>query len=185
MKFDLNSIIEENQTLKAKINEKDEEINNLKIIIDSLKKENNVKNYENYKDYNNLNDYQDKNKIIDFKRIYKRNEKYIKDQPNDNWKKINRLKRKDISMKNRSITPITNINEKYGIYSKNDYIQNDYSFKTEPNSVLNLTNSHSKRMINYKNKYDYSKNKYIENHLEYSNYLLDNLNENIINNYNK
>jgi len=40
-------------------------------------------------------------------------------------------------------------------------------------------------MLNFKNKYNYLKNKYNVNPLDYSNYLLDNLHDNIIKNYNK
>ena len=186
LKFDLNEIIEENKRLKSKINEKDDEIQNLKNIIDNLKNEKNLKSYENYHNINNYNDYKDRNNFIDFNSIYKGKEKFIKVQPHNNLRKINNITRRDISMQNRSITPIiTNINDKYGIYLKNDYNKNDYSFKTEPNSVLNLTNSHSKKILTYKNKYNYLKNKYSVSPLDYSNYLLDNLNDNIINNYNK
>ena len=185
LKYDLNEIIRENKKLKSQINEKDNEIKNLKIIIDKLQNE---KNYEITEKNNNVNDidYKEKKNIIDLKNKYKINEQYIKEPPK--WKIINSINKRDISIKNRSPTPLnTNIdNKKFNLYLKNDFIKNDYSFKTEPNNALNLANSHSKRlMLNFKNKYNYLKNKYNTNPLDYSNYLLDNLHNNIIKNYNK
>jgi hypothetical protein len=185
LKYDLNEIIRENKKLKSQINEKDNEIKNLKIIIDKLQNE---KNYEITEKNNNVNDidYKEKKNIIDLKNKYKINEQYIKEP--QKWKIINSINKRDISIKNRSPTPLnTNIdNKKFNLYLKNDFIKNDYSFKTEPNNALNLANSHSKRlMLNFKNKYNYLKNKYNTNPLDYSNYLLDNLHNNIIKNYNK
>ena len=55
----------------------------------------------------------------------------------------------------------------------------------EPNNALYNSNNHSKKIIyNFKNKYNYLQNKYRVNPLDYSNYLLDNLQDNISHHYN-
>ena len=156
LKIDLDKIAEENKRLRNQINEKDDKIKYLNNIIQTLKEENKVK------------------------------EPSIK--YDINWKKINQNNRRTYYMQGRSYTPLSNdlYNQKYDFIPKYDHSRKEYSFRTEPNSIINNPNkNNSKSMIHsFQNKYNYLKNKYRINPLDYSNYLLDNLQDNISQHYN-
>ena len=69
-------------------------------------------------------------------------------------------------------------------YDYNINLRNENIFKTEPSNFNNMYNSYSTFRIDKAiNKYNYLKNKYSMEPLKYSNYLLDNLQSNIRNNY--
>ena len=165
LKYDLNQIIEENKRLKEQINEKDEK---MKYYKNSLEKSQIQKNNRNNLIYN-----YDEEKIEE-PHSYK------------NFKKINTSNKRTYYIQKRSPTPIvTNIYNERNIIPKNEYNRKDYSFRTETNDPIYLTSNHSKRMLtNFHNKYNYLKNKYRANPLDYSNYLLDNLQDNISKHYN-
>ena len=171
LKNDFNEIVEENKKLKNIINEKDEQIKYLNKLIEKFNKEKNDINNNNKIIYEIIND-------------TKLREPSIK---SNNLKRININSKRTYSIQGRSPTPITtNIyNGRYDIIPKKDYFRKDYSFRTEPNNALYNSNNHSKKIIyNFKNKYNYLQNKYRVNPLDYSNYLLDNLQDNISHHYN-
>ena len=199
MKNDLKQIIKENNDLKLQINKKNDTIKNLKDIIEKLKKEKNNEKINNtnlshnkdtkYNNDLNLNniDYT-KNNNIDFKNLYNKNEKDLKEPLNkydNNWKLINSLTKKKYIMQKRSPTPLVRnfFNDKFEFYKKKNY-NIDSSHRTEPNSTINIKSSYSKNVKDFKNKYNYLKHKYNIEPLDYSNYLLNNLQTNIDKNYN-
>ena len=164
----------------------DKNINtNLNINID-----NNNKYNKNDIHYHKI-DYKKKNNIIDFRTIYKKNEKYLNEDPslkyNNNWKIINNLTKRNYSLREKSPKPLTkNVhNDKYDLFKNNIYHKHDYSYRTEPNSVINIGNSFTKKMANFKNKYNYLENKYTVKPFDYNSYLLHNIQNNINRSYNK
>ena len=155
LKIDLDKSEEENRRLRNQINEKDDKIKYLNNIIQKLKEENKEPSIK----YNN------------------------------NWIRIDQNNKKTYSIQGRSLTPLSNdlYNQKYDFFPKYDHRRKEYSFRTEPISVINNPNknNNSKLMIHsFQNKYNYLKNKYRVNPLDYSNYLLDNLQDNISQHYN-
>ena len=157
LKIDLDKISEENRRLRNQINEKDDKIKYLNNIIKTLKEENKLK------------------------------EPSIK--AINNWKKINQNNRTTYYIQGRNHTPLSTdlYNQKYDFIPKYDHSRKEYSFRTETNSVTNNPNknNNSKLMVHsFQNKYNYLKNKYRVNPLDYSNYLLDNLQDNISQHYN-
>ena len=170
----LNKLMEENNELKRIINDKNKEIKYLNNVIDSLRNNKIEKNYNSYVNYDYI-DYKKNNNINEFKNICIKTQKYLNEGKNRilNWKRIHPFSRKN----NSSHTPITENYNLYisgGVKPRKRYHMIDYSFRTEPNNIKNMTISRSKKYNNYLGK------KYnVEQGLEYSNYLLDNLADSI------
>ena len=174
LKYDLNKIAEENKRLRNQIDEKDDKIKYLNDVIEKLKKENFNFNFSNNINYEKVNDNKLKEPL----------EKY------NNLKRIYQNNKRTYSIQGRSPTPISTnyYSEKYDFIPKNNFFWKECSFRTEPTNAINnpkKNSNNSKRMIHsFHNKYNYLKNKYRVNPLDYSNYLLDNLQENISHHYN-
>ena len=119
----------------------------------------------------------------------------------DDIRKENQELKKILQEKNEEIEYMNNIIQKSNVnpnrYTNYNYTPNprNYNFeksnyrhgdnlRTEPNNYNNIPNSHTtyERDIGI-NKYNYLKNKYRMEPLKFSNYLLDNLQNNISNNY--
>ena len=188
MKVDLYNIIQENRDLKNQLQEKNYEINNLNEIIERA----NIKNASS--EHNNINN----NLVIDYNKIRNRklynNERYnndFNDTPNNNYNykhNYNNLKKNDYLYplpKERSHTPL--IRHQYiPPYQKNNKLNNlfnNYALKTEPNTNFPEMSDYDKKDIMKFDKYNYLKNKYNMEPLDFSNYLLDNLHNNISKNY--
>ncbi len=173
----LNKLREENNELKKVINEKNKEIKYLNNVIDKLRNNKVDGNYNTYVNYDYI-DYKKNNNINEFRNICNRTQKYLNEGKNRilNWKRVHPFSRKNYSIYERSHTPLTdNYNlDTSGIKPRKRYHMIDYSFRTEPNNNKNMTISRSKKYNNYlKKKYN------VEQGLEYSNYLLDNLADSI------
>ena len=188
MKVDLYNIIQENRDLKNQLQEKNYEINNLNEIIERA----NIKNASS--EHNNINN----NLDIDYNKIRNRklynNERYNNDfndisNNNYNYKyNYNNLKKNDYLYplpQERSHTPL--IRHQYiPPYQKNNKLNNlfnNYALKTEPNTNFPEMSDYDKKDIMKFDKYNYLKNKYNMEPLDFSNYLLDNLHNNISKNY--
>ena len=104
--------------------------------------------------------------------------KKIIHEKNDEIKKLNDLRENSRYNYNR----LTNDISKNRI--NNYYRRHESILKTEPNDYFEMVNSYSNYGRVWEiNKYKYLKNKYSEEPLKYSNYLLNNLQRNINNNY--
>ena len=186
MKVDLYNIIQENRELKNQLQEKNYEINNLNEIIERA----NNKNIST--EINNINN----NLDIDYNKIRSRklynNERYNNDSndiSNNNYKyNYNNLKKNDYLYpltQERSHTPL--IRHQYiPPYQKNNKLNNlfnNYALKTEPNNNFPEMSDYDKNDVMKFDKYNYLKNKYNMEPLDFSNYLLDNLHNNISKNY--
>ena len=176
-KKDRNKLKEENNELKKIIKEKNKEIKYLNNVIGKLRNNKIDENYKNYVNYDYI-DYKKSNNINEFRNIYNKTQKYLNEDKNRilNWKRIHPFSGKNYSIYERSHTPLTgNHNlDISGIKPRKRYHMIDYSFMTEPNNIKNMTISRSKKYNNYlKKKYN------VEQGLEYSNYLLDNLADSI------
>jgi DNA repair exonuclease SbcCD ATPase subunit len=176
-KKDLKKLMEENNELKNVINEKNKEIKYLNNVIDKLRNNKIDENYNNYVNYDYI-DYKKNNNINEFKNIFNKTQKYLNEGNNRilNWKRVHPFSKKNYSIYERSHTPLTgNHNlDISDIKPRKRYHMIDYSFMTEPNNIKNMTISRSKKYNNYlKKKYN------VEQGLEYSNYLLDNLADSI------
>ena len=127
------------------------------------------------------------------------NEEYIPKKPNlEDIQKENQELKKLLKEKSEKIKYMNNILEKPH-YNSSRYINytphqknfnNDINYRygnvlrTEPTNFNNMPNSYSSYGRDIRiNKYNYLKNKYNMEPLKYSNYLLDNLQSNIRNNY--
>jgi chromosome segregation ATPase len=173
----LNKLMEENNELKKVISEKNKEIKYLNNVIDKLRNNKMDVNYNSYVNYDYI-DYKKNNNINEFRNIFNKTQKYLNEGKNRilNWKRVHPFSRKNYSIYERSHTPLTeNYNiDASGMKPRKRYHMIDYSFRTEPNNNKNMTISRSKKYNNYlKKKYN------VEQGLEYSNYLLDNLADSI------
>ena len=188
MKVDLYNIIQENRELKKQLQEKDYEINNLNDIIERTKSNTNF-NFNNNINNNYDIDY---NKIRNMKLSNNNENKFNKrftdfQENNNNYNytenNYNNLNNNNkFQFQERSHTPLLN-NKNIPSYRKNHNFLSDYSLRTESN------NNYSEIIDSFKNddykdnKYNYLKNKYRMKPLDYSNYLLDNLQNNLSKNY--
>ena len=165
-------------------------VTKIKIIIDyqltqkikNLEKENaELKNkYESNKNSNNFcNDECDSSKLEINNLIEENNElKKIIQEKNDEIKRLNDLRENSRYNYNRLTNDISK-NRMNNYYRRHENI-----LKTEPNDYFEMVNSYSNYGRVWEiNKYKYLKNKYSEEPLKYSNYLLNNLQRNINNNY--
>jgi len=173
----LNKLKEENNELKKVISEKNKEIKYLNNVIDKLRNNQIDENYNSYVNYDYI-DYKKNNNINEFKNIFNKTQKYLNEGKNRilNWKRIHPFSRKNYSIYERSHTPLNNNYnlETSALKPRKRYHMIDYSYRTEPNNVKNMTISRSKKYNNYlRKKYN------VEQGLEYSNYLLDNLADSI------
>jgi chromosome segregation ATPase len=183
---DKNNTIEEYKKILELSKKKFEELiankNQLTQKIKNLEKENaELKNkYESNKNSNNFgNDEYDSSKLEINNLIEENNElKKIIHEKNDEIKRLNDLRENSRYNYNR----LTNDISKNRI--NNNYRRHENILKTEPNDYFEMVNSYSNYGRVWEiNKYKYLKNKYSEEPLKYSNYLLNNLQRNIDNNY--
>ena len=188
-KKELDTLMKENNELKNQINEKEKQIKYLNGVIAKYrfknKKEKSFNNNLIHTNYDNFNDIK-KNNIIDFKDKYYRTKKLLNNSTNryQNFKKVNpSTKGNYYYMHERSHTPLME-NYIYEINSVNPakrYHNIDYSIRTEPNYIKNMTISRSKNYFNNNKRYNnVLKKRYnADQSLNYSNYLLDNFANNI------
>ena len=186
--YNLDDIVKENNELKSEIIEKNKKIKSMRKIIEKLK--NNI-NYDNKFIKNKMDyiDYKKKNNIIEFNNIYKKNEKYLKEPSESfyNLKKLNPQIIKNYPLNKRSHTPLIKSNC-FDNYRKNPvkkYHNINYSLIKEPNYLLSSPSCHSKNVHSNIIKYNCLRNKYTEEPLDYSNYLIDNLADSICRKYYK
>lgn len=182
---DKNNTIQEYREISEISKKKFEElIQNKKELLQKIK----VLEKENYelknrlKLKNDLNTSESNQMKLDLDDIEQENQelKRLLQEKNDEIKQMNDIieKANFNSDRYKSNTPYMR-NYDYNINQRNENI-----FKTEPSNFNNMYNSYSTFRIDKAiNKYNYLKNKYSMEPLKYSNYLLDNLQSNIRNNY--
>ena len=181
-KNELDILMKENNELKKQISEKEKQIKYLNDAISKFRYKN-EKSFNNnliYTNYDNFNATK-KDNIIDFKDKYKQTKKLLNNSTMryQNLKKVNpSVIRNYYYMHERSHTPLMG-NYIYEINSMSPskrYHNIDYSIRTEPNYIKNMTISHSKNSFNQNKRYNnVLKKRYnVEKPLNYSNYLFDN-----------
>ena len=181
-KNELDILMKENNELKKQISEKEKQIKYLNDAISKFRYKN-EKSFNNnliYTNYDNFNATK-KDNIIDFKDKYKQTKKLLNNSTMryQNLKKVNpSVIRNYYYMHERSHTPLMG-NYIYEINSMSPskrYHNIDYSIRTEPNYIKNMTISRSKNSFNQNKRYNnVLKKRYnVEKPLNYSNYLFDN-----------
>jgi len=183
-KKDLDTLMKENNELKKQISEKENRIKYLNGVIDKFRYRNQKeKSFNGMLMNTNYGNYiaNKKDNIIDFKDKYKQTRKLLNNSTMryHNLNKAPSTKRNYYYLHERSHTPlIGNYIYEINSFSPSKRYRNiDYSMRTEPNYIKNMTISRSKNSFNYNKRYNnVLKKRYnnIEQPLNYSNYLMDN-----------
>ena len=183
-KKELDILMKENNDLKKQISEKEKQIKYLNNAINKFRYKNkNKRSFNNnliYTNYDNCNAIK-KDNIIDFKDKYNQTKKLLNNSTMryKNLIKVNpSTKRNYYYLHERSHTPLIG-NYIYEINSMSPskrYHNIDYSIRTDPNYIKNMTISRSKNFFNQNKRYNnvLKLRNNVEQPLNYSNYLFDN-----------